>query len=750
MSTRATGRLFGLLLCSTLLAIAVPIYWYSIESPSSAAVAEAMPAQSGTLLAWAITSHLHQSATRGESPFWLDSIGAGIPLHNWPAAAVFHPLRVLPLIMPVREAAISTSLVLLLVSALSMLLLTRSLGLKWSASMMGAVVYAFCGTSAASQALLPEGTAYALAPALLWGLRLAARTGSTGGVVAAATALGFMLLGGAWTTTAVMVLVSVAWIAPGLLGQVGLGSRRLVLALAGAIAGGLGVGAIQWLASALWLLDLDAAAALFAMPALNGSLPPTGLRGLRHFISPESSMPPLGYIGVTSLPMLVAGLFGPRHVRGVAWTALILTTVLVGVAWTDTAASLPWLDAQLLLLLAALPTALLAALGANAVYSWSRDRRAISSWAPFCLFASTAILLLLIAPGSARGWLLMVFVLTTLAFVIRKRFLVRLIAAIVLTLVFAELSTHARNLAGHPALRASSGVDSPAVWEALAGRSLGDRVWLESARPTAPSSAILTSVKTLNTSEALQTRRWSAFTKAAAPGTPGWQASLMRAASVRTIADTPDGPWSSALPAPAEGTANEPSGLASPESVGGLELYTNTTAFRRAYWVPSALRVSSEEEAADTLQRNANQLHETVVLELGPHDVLPYDIQAGEAPSAQVDRRTTPTRTRCQLVEETAGRIEILVEAEAPGVLVLTDSYASGWSAEVDGEWSRIFPANVLFRGIPVSAGTHSVVFEYTPWNVYLGGLVSVATLLALIVLGLRELVRPAMRTDMD
>ncbi|MFN0195622.1 MAG: YfhO family protein [Planctomycetaceae bacterium] len=75
-------------------------------------------------------------------------------------------------------------------------------------------------------------------------------------------------------------------------------------------------------------------------------------------------------------------------------------------------------------------------------------------------------------------------------------------------------------------------------------------------------------------------------------------------------------------------------------------------------------------------------------------------------------------------------RIEIAVNVDQPGFLVLTDVWYPGWVAEVDGRPAPIIPANFSFRGVPISAGTKSVVFRYLPPMAKLGQTVTAVTLL--------------------
>ena len=49
-------------------------------------------------------------------------------------------------------------------------------------------------------------------------------------------------------------------------------------------------------------------------------------------------------------------------------------------------------------------------------------------------------------------------------------------------------------------------------------------------------------------------------------------------------------------------------------------------------------------------------------------------------------------------------------------MLVLHDAYYPGWMVEVDGQPARILRANVLFRGVELTEGVHTVVFKYRPF----------------------------------
>ncbi len=67
---------------------------------------------------------------------------------------------------------------------------------------------------------------------------------------------------------------------------------------------------------------------------------------------------------------------------------------------------------------------------------------------------------------------------------------------------------------------------------------------------------------------------------------------------------------------------------------------------------------------------------------------------------------------------------EVSVRAEGPGYLVLADTWYPGWEASLDGEPVPILRADLVFRGVELSPGSHEVVFRYRPlWLWALGGL---------------------------
>lgn len=81
-------------------------------------------------------------------------------------------------------------------------------------------------------------------------------------------------------------------------------------------------------------------------------------------------------------------------------------------------------------------------------------------------------------------------------------------------------------------------------------------------------------------------------------------------------------------------------------------------------------------------------------------------------------------------------RVEVDVTADAPGYLVLLDSFDEGWTATVDGEEAEVHRANAAFRAVAVPSGTSTVVFRYETPGLREGWAMAGVTLVVTAVAG--------------
>lgn len=90
-------------------------------------------------------------------------------------------------------------------------------------------------------------------------------------------------------------------------------------------------------------------------------------------------------------------------------------------------------------------------------------------------------------------------------------------------------------------------------------------------------------------------------------------------------------------------------------------------------------------------------------------------------------------RRTAEIVGYEPGRVRIVTDADAPAVLVLTDTWYPGWRAEVDGRPATLWRADHAFRAVAVPAGRHEIVMRFRPRSVALGAALSGVALLVLV-----------------
>ncbi len=130
-----------------------------------------------------------------------------------------------------------------------------------------------------------------------------------------------------------------------------------------------------------------------------------------------------------------------------------------------------------------------------------------------------------------------------------------------------------------------------------------------------------------------------------------------------------------------------------------LAVYENPRAFPRAWIVGRAVPV--DDASAERLLRSGElDLRKAALIEDGFLPPL--------RPDARGEVRRLPD-----------GSFE--VEASAPCLLVVAETWDAGWQAAVDGSPAPLLRANLAFRAVPVPAGSHRVSFAYRPAAVVRG-----------------------------
>ena len=165
---------------------------------------------------------------------------------------------------------------------------------------------------------------------------------------------------------------------------------------------------------------------------------------------------------------------------------------------------------------------------------------------------------------------------------------------------------------------------------------------------------------------------------------------------------------------------------------GDVKIYQNIDLLPRAFWVGQWRWQPDTASAINGMRASAFDPHRMAMLTGQGEDSLPNSTELG---GSGVITSYQPEQVTVQ------------VESGRDGLLVLADAYYPGWVAELDGEQVEIVPANGMFRGVFVPAGSHQLQFNYQPLRFQLGRLIS---LFAFVIwlLCLFFVVRGQMRQD--
>ena len=108
-----------------------------------------------------------------------------------------------------------------------------------------------------------------------------------------------------------------------------------------------------------------------------------------------------------------------------------------------------------------------------------------------------------------------------------------------------------------------------------------------------------------------------------------------------------------------------------------------------------------------------------------------------EQPVPGLARPARPPAVRVEERDQT--RVQVRVQTDGPGVLVLADPWYPQWRVEVDGRPAALLRVDHAFRGVRVPAGRHRVVFSYQDRTLQGGLALSALAGLALAGLWLRR-----------
>jgi len=167
-------------------------------------------------------------------------------------------------------------------------------------------------------------------------------------------------------------------------------------------------------------------------------------------------------------------------------------------------------------------------------------------------------------------------------------------------------------------------------------------------------------------------------------------------------------------------------------------VYKVVHALPRAFLVPRVVATPDEHSALSMLANPNFDARKAAIL-IGEDTAAKTNLTQGDSSFDEGEATAVIVRDRLN-------NVEVEVDTHRPAMLVLNDSWDSGWKADVDGVQQPVLRVNYAFRGVVMPEGKHHVTFSYRPTALLIGLAISSGTLALLMVwftcIGLRVLRR--------
>ncbi len=187
------------------------------------------------------------------------------------------------------------------------------------------------------------------------------------------------------------------------------------------------------------------------------------------------------------------------------------------------------------------------------------------------------------------------------------------------------------------------------------------------------------------------------------------------------------------------GTAATEPAFAPVFDANGLHVYRAPEPPGRAWIVRAARAAASQAEALDAVAAAGFDPRAEVVVEPGPNAVLADLVPPGQAPQLPPQSPPQPPRDRPKVAvaDDGPNARRIALEAPAGGWLVVSEAYAPGWRATVDGRAVPVLRADGGIQALQLPPGSRRVDLSYRPWSVVAGVWITLAGLLVALGIAL-------------
>jgi len=761
-----------LFLVAAVFILAGPVFWIGVESPGGdrpVHVAE------DSALFQQVYPAMHYGfgrLSRGEFPLWNNRQLCGVPFFADPRNAILQPLNAVFFFLETSRAMAVHAFLALSLMGFFFVMFMRSMNLRYIPALLGGMAYMCCGATAAAMSRPACVNALVWLPLLFCLIReFVTRRPRRSAAVAGGIVTALLMLSGAplmTITTLVLAFgygaIAVTRNSPAteVAGQAATHHRweRLRGLLLMAVLG-TALSCVQWLPALAWVRGLDAPLSFLAQFSVDGEAPHT-LRGLLAQLLEgyAAHLPALAYLGVSALLLIPPALFHsiPRWERWFFFlTAAALALLPLGRMESESSGS------ALLALAypASFAACVLTALGADRLFAVRRDPLTPRLWGPLILIAVVFALVFFLVPDTVRGRMLPGAAAIALFAVFRTAWAGVLSGVILLVFQFIDLNASLVNHQGHPFFARESGVTvqeplaslmhetalddrvlvSPYPGECCVHPNMGmssgfrmagasgipltpeQRLWWEALEQAGVVNAAAPSLTTLSATE----------TEAQSQATS--RAGLLDVMAVRAMVIA--GQEESATPALEEARLRRRGGH------GDVSVYANEDVVPRVSWSPSwqiALEIRAAIQAICAPDFDSRKKCIVVPVDTALSHLV--HVIPEPAPPSGPEAVTPEAQASLMLLDDLPEEITISVDAPTPGILVLSDTYDADWRATINGTAAPILRVNGLFRGVALPEGKNMVRFVYRPRFFYIGALITVLTLAALVLRGVYSLAR--------
>lgn len=166
------------------------------------------------------------------------------------------------------------------------------------------------------------------------------------------------------------------------------------------------------------------------------------------------------------------------------------------------------------------------------------------------------------------------------------------------------------------------------------------------------------------------------------------------------------------------------------DTLGQWAFLPRPTAYPMAWLVHSARNVPDDRVVTVMQNDTTIDYHTTAVIEEEP----PFQLGAAD-PSDSI-----------AVTLYTNDKIRYVTHCAQPALAVLSEIYYPAWNAYVDGERVPLLRANYCLRAVPIPAGSHTVELRYESAEFTKGSLVTTASLAAVVVLLMLDMLRRVQR----